>query len=419
MNKRSIAHWVGLCLVGAASVCSAAAGSFDTCLGDLRAQARQAGIRPETVSTAFASIRQRPDVIRTDRGGQSEFVSGFWDYLQRSISPTRLQNGQALLEQHRPLLARIHEEYGVPPEYLVAFWGLETNFGNYFGDIPTLDALATLACDARRSRMFSRQLIDAVAMIDEGRLDVADLRGSWAGAMGHTQFMPTTMRHYAVDYDRDGRIDLWRSLPDAFASAANYLSRMGWRSGDRWGEEVRLSDASVLAYAGYKQPKPIAQWTQLGVRRADTTPLPDRATPVALLAPGGASGPVFVTYPNFRVIMRWNASTSYALAVGLLADRLAGAPALHAQAPRVTRYRRADGLEIQTHLKTLGYAITRLDGVVGTESRAAIRDFQRHSGLPIDGEPDEALLHALRAATGQAVSSSTTDASQPEGLPIP
>jgi membrane-bound lytic murein transglycosylase B len=267
--------------------------------------------------------------------------------------------------------------------------------------------------------MFSRQLIDAVAMIDEGRLDVADLRGSWAGAMGHTQFMPTTMRHYAVDYDRDGRIDLWRSLPDAFASAANYLSRMGWRSGDRWGEEVRLSDASVLTYAGYKQPKPIAQWTQLGVRRADTTPLPDRATPVALLAPGGASGPVFVTYPNFRVIMRWNASTSYALAVGLLADRLAGAPALHAQAPRVTRYRRADGLEIQTHLKTLGYAITRLDGVVGTESRAAIRDFQRHSGLPIDGEPDEALLHALRAATGQAVSSSTTDASQPEGLPIP
>ncbi|MES1993452.1 MAG: lytic murein transglycosylase [Pseudomonadota bacterium] len=403
MNQRSIARWIGVFLAGAASLC-AAAQSFDTCLGDLRTQARQAGIRPETVSTAFANIRQRPDVIQTDRGGQSEFISSFWDYLQRSLSPTRLQNGQALLEQHRPLLTRIYEEYGVPPEYLVAFWGLETNFGNYFGDIPTLDALATLACDPRRSRMFSRQLIDAVAMVDEGRLDLADLRGSWAGAMGHTQFMPTTMRHYAVDYDHDGRIDLWHSLPDAFASAANYLSQMGWRSGERWGEEVTLRDASVLTYAGYKESKPVSQWTQLGVRRVDATSLPDRADLVSLLAPGGADGPVFVTYPNFRVIMRWNASTSYALAVGLLADRLAGAPALHAQAPRVTRYRRADGREIQQHLKTLGYPIERMDGVIGGATRAAIRDFQRRSGQPVDGEPDEALLRALRAATGQASS---------------
>jgi membrane-bound lytic murein transglycosylase B len=410
MNQRSIARWVGLFLAGAASLC-AAAQPFDTCLGDLRTQARQAGIRPETVSNAFASIRQRPDVIQTDRGGQSEFVSSFWDYLQRSISPTRLQNGQALLEQHRPLLTRIYEEYGVPPEYLVAFWGLETNFGNYFGDIPTLDALATLACDARRSRMFSRQLIDAVAMIDEGRLDLADLRGSWAGAMGHTQFMPTTMRHYAVDYDHDGRIDLWHSLPDAFASAANYLSQMGWRSGERWGEEVTLHDASVLAYAGYKESKPVSQWTQLGVRRVDATPLPDRADLVSLLAPGGADGPAFVTYPNFRVIMRWNASTSYALAVGLLADRLAGAPAIHAQAPRVTRYRRADGREIQQHLKSLGYPIERMDGVIGGGTRAAIRDFQRRSGQPVDGEPDEALLRALRAATGQAYSADSPNAS--------
>jgi membrane-bound lytic murein transglycosylase B len=401
MNQRSIARWIGVFLAGAASLCTAAQ-SFDTCLGTLRTQARQAGIRPETVSTAFASIRQRPDVIQTDRGGQSEFISSFWDYLQRSLSPTRLQNGQALLEQHRPLLTRIYEEYGVPPEYLVAFWGLETNFGNYFGDIPTLDALATLACDPRRSRMFSRQLIDAMAMVDEGRLDLADLRGSWAGAMGHTQFMPTTMRHYAVDYDHDGRIDLWHSLPDAFASAANYLSQMGWRSGERWGEEVTLRDTSVLAYAGYKESKPVSQWTQLGVRRVDATSLPDRADLVSLLAPGGADGPVFVTYPNFRVIMRWNASTSYALAVGLLADRLAGAPALHAQAPRVTRYRRADGREIQQHLKTLGYPIERMDGVIGGETRAAIRDFQRRSGQPVDGEPDEALLRALRAATGQA-----------------
>ncbi len=410
MNQRSIARWIGVFLAGAASLC-AAAQSFDTCLGDLRTQARQAGIRPETVSTAFANIRQRPDVIQTDRGGQSEFISSFWDYLQRSLSPTRLQNGQALLEQHRPLLTRIYEEYGVPPEYLVAFWGLETNFGNYFGDIPTLDALATLACDPRRSRMFSRQLIDAVAMVDEGRLDLADLRGSWAGAMGHTQFMPTTMRHYAVDYDHDGRIDLWHSLPDAFASAANYLSQMGWRSGERWGEEVTLRDTSVLAYAGYKESKPVSQWTQLGVRRVDATSLPDRADLVSLLAPGGADGPAFVTYPNFRVIMRWNASTSYALAVGLLADRLAGAPALHAQAPRVTRYRRADGREIQQHLKSLGYPIERMDGVIGGGTRVAIRDFQRRSGQPVDGEPDEALLRALRAATGQAYSVDSPNAS--------
>jgi membrane-bound lytic murein transglycosylase B len=205
------------------------------------------------------------------------------------------------------LLARLQQEYGVPPEYLVAFWGLETNFGNYFGDIPTLDALATLACDARRSRMFSRQLIDAVAMVDEGRLDLADLRGSWAGAMGHTQFMPTTMRHYAVDYDRDGRIDLWRSLPDALASAANYLGRMGWRPTESWGEEVVVTDLGALEDAGYKASKPVAQWTALGVRRIDGSVLPDRPEAISLLAPGGRTGPAFVTYPNFRVIMRWNA----------------------------------------------------------------------------------------------------------------
>lgn len=360
---------------------------------------------------AFATIRQRPDVIRTDRGGQSEFVSSFWDYLERSISPTRLQNGQAVLEQHRPLLARLQEEYGVPPEYLVAFWGLETNFGNYFGDIPTLDALATLACDARRSRMFSRQLIDAVAMIDEGRLDLADLRGSWAGAMGHTQFMPTTMRHYAVDYDRDGRIDLWRSLPDALASAANYLSRMGWRPNERWGEEVVASDPSALEDAGYKVSKPVAQWTALGVRRVDGSALPDRPEAISLLAPGGRTGPTFVTYPNFRVIMRWNASTNYALAVGLLADRLAGGPPLHAKGPRVTRYLRADGREIQQRLKMLGYPVGRVDGVLGEESRVAMRRFVRDTKLPLDGEPDQALLEALRAATNQAGISS------PQGEP--
>lgn len=399
MHKYGLASFLALLLTVVAGP-AAAAPSFEACLDDLRSQARQAGVGSEVLVPAFAGIRQRPDVIRTDRGGQSEFVSSFWDYLERSISPTRLQNGQAVLEQHRPLLARLQQEYGVPPEYLVAFWGLETNFGNYFGDIPTLDALATLACDARRSRMFSRQLIDAVAMVDEGRLDLADLRGSWAGAMGHTQFMPTTMRHYAVDYDRDGRIDLWRSLPDALASAANYLGRMGWRPTESWGEEVVVTDLGALEEAGYKASKPVAQWTALGVRRIDGSVLPDRPEAISLLAPGGRTGPAFVTYPNFRVIMRWNASTNYALAVGLLADRLGGGPPLRAKGPRVTRYLRADGREIQERLKMLGYPIGRVDGVLGEESRAAMRRFVRDARLTIDGEPDQALLEALRAATG-------------------
>ncbi len=410
MRKQGLSSVLGLLLAVAAG-CVTAAPSFDACLDELRGQARQAGVRAEVLTPAFAGIRQRPDVIRTDRGGQSEFVSSFWDYLERSISPTRLQNGQAVLEQHRPLLARLQEEYGVPPEYLVAFWGLETNFGNYFGDIPTLDALATLACDARRSRMFSRQLIDAIAMVDEGRLDLADLRGSWAGAMGHTQFMPTTMRHYAVDYDRDGRIDLWRSLPDALASAANYLSRMGWRPREAWGEEVIVSDARALEDAGYKAAKPVGQWTALGIRRTDGSALPDRVESVSLLAPGGRTGPAFVTYPNFRVIMKWNASTNYALAVGLLADRLAGGPPLHAKGPRVTRYLRADGREIQQRLRMLGYPIERVDGVLGEESRLAIRNFVRDTRLPLDGEPDQALLEALRAASNQAGTGELRDAS--------
>lgn len=401
MYKRLTVILIGFFLAGMSGI-GVASEPFAVCLNDLRNQARQAGVRPETLATAFATIKERPDVVRTDRGGQSEFVSTFWNYLERSISPTRLQNGQALLEQHRPLLARLHAEYGVPPEYLVALWGLETNFGNYFGDIPTLDALATLACDARRSRMFGRQFVDAVAMVDEGRLSLVDLRGSWAGAMGHAQFMPTTMRHYAVDYDRDGRIDLWRSLPDALGSAANYLSRMGWRRGDRWGEEVTVRNPAVLAYGGYRQRKPVEQWNQLGVRRLDGSRLPERADSVSLLAPAGKRGPIFITYPNFRVIMRWNASTRYVLAVGLLADRLAGGEPLHAKAPRVTRYRRADGREIQRHLQLLGYTITRIDGVVGEETRAAIHAFLRDAKLPLDGEPDDELLGALRTASKRA-----------------
>lgn len=370
--------------------------AFADCLHGLHTQAHSHGLSPATLEQSFASIEYRPRIVELDRS-QPEFVQTFWDYFQARADQRRTDRGRTLLVEHDPLLSRIHADYGVRPEYLLAFWGLETNFGSYFGSTPVLDALATLACEGRRGSFFSEQLMHALRIIDEDGIEPQRMVGSWAGAMGHTQFMPSTFTAYAVDYDGTGQRDLWDSLPDAMASAANYLQAMGWRDGERWGREVSLPRDFDYALSGLDIRKSLSEWRRHGVRAGDGGELPSADLEASLLLPAGYSGPAFLVYDNFHVILRWNRSTHYALAVGHLADRIAGMGQLYAEAPdHIRPLSRKEVKEIQQRLVQLGHLDGAVDGIAGRQTRAALRDFQQQQSLPADGYPDHRILEALR-----------------------
>lgn len=372
------------------------ADDFQACITDLRDTARQSGITDQTIRRELTDIEQQTRVLELDKQ-QPEFFQTFWQYMDTRVTEERVQRGRELLAEHRALLDQVHREFGVQPSYLVAFWGLETNYGSYFGKMPVLDSLATLACDPRRTDYFTSELIEALRILDAGHISRGNMRGSWAGAMGHTQFMPSTFMAHAVDYDEDGRIDLWNSLPDAFASAANYLSNLGWRDGERWGREVRVPEEFSWDLSGLDDPKPLQTWAELGLRKADGGPLPVADMDAALLLPAGHRGPAFLVYNNFRKTMRWNTSISYALAVGHLADRIAGMGRLVAEAPTGERaLLRGEVEEIQTLLNALNFDSGSPDGVVGRMTRQAIQQYQLESDLPADGYPDTSLLEQLR-----------------------
>lgn len=402
MNARYLSVMAALLLAlgpGTAAADADAAASFADCLGRLKARAVSKGFAAVTIETAFTGIQYRPRVIELDRR-QPEFVQTFWQYFQARITPERVERGRRLLNVHRDLLQRIHADFGVRPEYLLAFWGMETNYGAFFGRTPVLDALATLACEGRRGAFFGEQLMHALQIIDEGSITPDAMQGSWAGAMGHTQFMPSTFTAYAVDYDGDGRRDLWNSLPDALASAANYLRAMGWSDGQRWGREVRLPSRFDYTLAGLDQRRPLSEWQRLGVRLPTGRTLPATDMEASLLLPAGHRGPAFLVYDNFRIIMRWNTSTSYALAVGHLADRIAGMGRLAAVPPKQERaLTREEIMELQGRLIRLGHLEGEIDGIAGQQTRAAVRAFQLQRGLPADGHPDYELLTLLRRAS--------------------
>ena len=378
----------------------AAEASFDACRDRLEAEARDAGITSSSAMAAIAGVEHRERIIELDRS-QPEFVQTFQDYLDQRVTRGRVERGRELLEEHEDLLARVHGDFGVPPAYVLAFWGMETNFGSYFGRVPVLDALATLACDERRSRFFTSEFLNALRIVDAGDMTAEDMRGSWAGAMGHMQFMPSTFTAHAVDYDGSGRTDVWNSLEDAFGSAGNYLRDIGWQPGQRWGREVQLPDGFDYGLASMDTRKPLAEWAGHGVRTAAGNPLPQADMEGSIVLPAGHDGPAFLVYDNFRVIMRWNRSVSYAIAVGHLADRIAGLGRLQAdweeEALSIDQVE-----EIQERLNALGHDSGEPDGLRGPKTRAAIRSFQQDVGQPADGHPNHGLLEALREASGES-----------------
>ena len=369
--------------------------NFDQCLESLATQAEAQGRSP-AVLALVESLEAQQKVLELDRN-QPEFVQTFGRYLALRLSDTRLESGRAQRRERAALLQELTTRYGVPGHYLIAFWGLESNYGGYLGNTPTLDALATLACDPRRSDFFSQEFLIALELVEREALNPDVMRGSWAGAMGHTQFMPSTWQRYARDGDGDQRIDLWNSEADALASAANFLAQLGWVRGQRWGREVRLPPDFAYELAGRQQPRALADWAQLGVRRADGGDLPVADLEAALLVPAGANGPAFLVYDNFNVIMGWNHSEAYALSVGLLADQIAGSAGLVQEPPDEPALARAQIKAAQGALAARGFDPGPADGLWGPASRSALSAYQAAAGERADGHLDQAALGALLA----------------------
>mgnify|MGYP000383305840 CR=1 FL=1 len=372
--------------------------AFVECKARLEQQAVEAGVSQATASQVMAQVEHLERVIELDRR-QPEFTTTFADYLNRRVNEARVSKGREMLAEHRELLERVTEETGVPAPYLVAFWGLETNFGSYFGKMSVPSALTTLACDPRRSTFFTQQLIAALRIIDEGAIPADQMEGSWAGAMGHVQFMPTVFLQHAVDADGDGRRDLWNSLPDAMMSAGRFLQSMGWDGDYRWGREVLLPNGFDYGLADGRR-MPLDKWREMGITDAFGEPLSRADIKAKLVVPAGHRGPAFLVYENFRVIMGWNRSEFYAIAVGHLADRVAGAGKLQDPPPEdAPALSRSSITELQKALSDRGYDTGKPDGILGPTTRSAIRKFQAATGMVADGYPGKAVLAKLNVST--------------------
>ncbi|APX92113.1 murein transglycosylase [Halomonas sp. 1513] len=388
---------------GAASASSASNGadngaerpaSFTAWVDAFRRHARSEGISQATLDEAFAEVRYQPRIIELDRS-QPEFVRPIWEYLDTAVSSTRINQGRDKLAEHRDTAREMEQRYGVPAEIVVAIWGIESNYGGNFGSFSTIDALATLGYDGRRQSFARGELMAALRIIEQGDIAAEQMVGSWAGAMGHTQFIPSSFEAYAEDGDGDGRRDIWGSIPDVMASTANYLARAGWQRGQPWGVEVELGSDFDYSQADDTRLSS-REWAERGVRPVNGGSLPDFRE-AAVVVPAGASGPAFLVGPNYRAILRYNNATSYALAVGTLADQIAGRSGVVQGWPRSEQpLTRSQVRELQERLNAAGFDTGTPDGVFGPNTRSGLRSYQRAEGLVPDGFATVSLLERLQ-----------------------
>ena len=359
-------------------------------------RAGQAGVSARTLELCASYLRPDPIVLEK-QSNQSEFTLNISQYLDRAVSDKRIRKGRACYRENRTLLNSISEQYGVDAQIILAIWGLESDYGATRGDWPVLTALGTLAQSGHRSDFFEDELIAALLIIDAGDIAPAAMLGSWAGAMGHGQFMPSSFQHFAVDNDADGRRDIWGDDPqDGLASVANYLAEHGWRMSRPCRVEVKLPDAFDHALAGRQTSFPVAEWARMGVSSADGGPVPDYGN-ASVILPSGASGPAFMTFGNFDVLLTYNRADAYAIAVGLLADRVQGGRPIKAKCPDDLIVLTRDGMrELQERLTAAGYDTLGTDGFPGPNTSAALRKYQRDNGLVADGFGSGAMLELLR-----------------------
>ncbi|MEB3754797.1 lytic murein transglycosylase [Acinetobacter sp. MD2(2019)] len=373
---------------------------FQSCLANLRSQAISAGVSATTYDRYTQNLT--PDYSVIDKlNYQPEFSTPIWDYLSGLVDDERVADGQQKMAQYRDVLNRASQAYGVPAATIVAVWGVESNYGGISGKYPLLQALGTLSCEGRRQSYFRGEFFATMRILQRGDLREEQLKGSWAGAFGHTQFMPSTYERLAVDFDGDGRRDLVSSVPDALASTANFLKKAGWQTGMPWGFEVKIPQGMSIAGESRRNKKPLSYWLAKGVTRVDGSALVQDnlsdSTPAGLMTPAGASGPAFLVFKNFDAIYSYNAAESYGLAIAHLSDRLQGGAAFVTPWPTDDAgTSRAERREIQNYLLKRGYNIGEADGLIGDKTREAIQKEQARLGLSPTGRAGQQILRAFR-----------------------
>jgi len=369
--------------------------AFDTWVAGFKTRAAGQGISQSTLNTAFAGVGFLPGVIQRDRN-QTEFKRSLEDYLSIAASDERVSKGRAAYARQSGVLAEIEQRFGVERHVVAAVWGLESFYGERRGSVPVISAVSTLAFDGRRGSFFEKQLIAALRILQNGDIPASQMTGSWAGAMGHTQFIPTSYQAYAVDFRGDGRRDIWSEDPtDALASAASYLSRSGWRRGQPWGVEVQLPSGFGGPFGRATTRSP-SDWAAQGVRDMNGRAVPDHG-PASILTPAGSGGPAFMVFRNFTVITRYNNAESYVIGVGHLSDRIRGGGALLASfGPDRTGLTKVDRQDLQRRLTRAGFDTEGDDGIIGPKTKSAISGYQQQAGLAVTGEPSRDLLRRLR-----------------------
>ena len=397
MRSRSLLLVAAFSTLSVSAPAAADEAAFTSCVADLRGEAIRQGVREEVFDAQIADLA--PDMaVLGFLDAQPEFVTPIWDYLAALVDEERVTDGTAMLSEWKTVLERVEAEYGIDRATVVAVWGVESNYGRNFGSRPLLSSLSTLSCFGRRQAFFRGEFITTLKIVQEGHVAPERLTGSWAGAFGHTQFMPSTFMRLAVDFDGDGRRDLVDSVPDALASTANFLKRAGWRSDLPWGFEVGLPAGMKVSDAGRKNKRAVSEWVARGVKRLDGRPMPAAGTQAALLLPAGEAGPAFLITRNFDALYSYNAAESYGLAIAHLSDRLRGGQ------PFVTPWptedpglSRAERRELQSLLISRGHDIGEVDGMIGARTRDALKLEQTRLGLEPSGRAGQRALQALRA----------------------